>query len=256
MKSLFESVQSHDPSAAEHFLEHIGMVFYRGTEAEGHVPFRFRQAPKDTFHAIHNQINRMTEERFGLPIRNLTFGSNSQKEAITYGPIKTLVPKGDDYRIFYNSAYYDMTIQMQLEISDVEADIQNAFRLAARETMSGDNYDDIIDMIEGSIIIESLRKHFREPSHETIEVGLYVIMDEVVRGLQRNIALPQGFIDQLRVAVDNDIRHINRSIEEYVEGIVELDGRVDNNQPIEFMIYAPQGFILSSQNIDEAYHDD
>lgn len=252
MKSLFETLNYHDEvrEAAKHFIENVGLDFYRGTDVEGHVPFRFRSAPRDTFRAIHNQVNRETQERFGLPLRNLTFATMSRTEASQYGMPKSILPLGDDYRIFYNPDFHDMTIQMEVKLSDIERDMTNALRRPIDEVFPDEVSTELQGLVDDGFVNDIVKAHFVDPQHETYRVGIEAMKSDVFDYLTNTV--PEEYhlhlnalFEKCTAFIESDMQYVEQELREYVTGMIEVTGPIsDIDKEVEFMIYAPQGFLV------------
>ena len=67
-----------------------------------------REKPVDTSKIIHDLVNKESIEKFGVPIRNLLFASQSAEVSENYGSTITLVPLDDDYQFYYSDIVSDM----------------------------------------------------------------------------------------------------------------------------------------------------
>ena len=103
---------------------------YRGVNAfisDGDlVPFKFRKKPKDTIVPFHNYVNSKSNEKLGVPVRNLVFATLSWREAQDYGEIFEVVPQGE-FTIFYSTLVKDFTLGLSLMPVSVISEITLMF---------------------------------------------------------------------------------------------------------------------------------
>lgn len=68
-----------------------------------------RTSSQDTFPFVHQYLNKISEEKFGVKIRNLLFAYNSSVSTFQYGDTLCVFPIGD-YQLFYSTSVVDFTI--------------------------------------------------------------------------------------------------------------------------------------------------
>jgi hypothetical protein len=71
------------------------------------APYEERR-PSDTNIEIHNYVNMISKEKYGVPVRNLIFADKRITLAEEYGEPYVLFPLGD-YRLFYHKGVRDFT---------------------------------------------------------------------------------------------------------------------------------------------------
>ncbi len=79
--------------------------------------------PSDTNIEIHNYVNMISKEKYGVPVRNLIFADKSIILAGEYGEPYVLFPLGD-YRLFYHEGVKDFTEYYSTD-SDIAYNIIN-----------------------------------------------------------------------------------------------------------------------------------
>lgn len=91
------------------------------------VPFRLRNAGRDTPKHVFDALNQSTSEMFGEEPRRWLFVSSNEQIAIRYGHLTALVfPIGNDFKWFMIKGVYDL-------YADLEGDIQEAWKDSQKE---------------------------------------------------------------------------------------------------------------------------
>lgn len=75
------------------------------------LPFRLRGKPLDTPPIINYLINEHLKDDFGLPVRNLLYMSQLYDIADGYGIVYYIIPKGNNYRLFYADGTEDFSAE-------------------------------------------------------------------------------------------------------------------------------------------------
>lgn len=113
------------PELAWNSVYHGNSILYHGTSGDGlqQYTFRYRTGSRDTNLYTHSLVNRLTQEKFGEPIRNLMFTSTSEIIANSYGTAMVMLPSGD-YKLYFNKNVKDFTVHFKAasEQSDISED--------------------------------------------------------------------------------------------------------------------------------------
>lgn len=72
------------------------------------VTINKREKPVDTAKIIHDLVNELSMEKYGVEVRNLLFASQSPEVSERYGATRTLIPLDDDYKFYYSDIVADM----------------------------------------------------------------------------------------------------------------------------------------------------
>lgn len=227
------------------------------------IPFRFRNKPVDTPEIIHNIINIITEERYGLPIRNLKFLYPSAIQTRAYGTPYMIVPKGE-FMLYTNPYVYDMTIEYELDY--IGGDLfTNIFKsVYGRITESVQQYileelddededeDDLSNIHEVMDNLEKISLNYHDgilkySSNDISASFKNYIKANVYELLDSSIA---DYIDSILEDIIKSVMtiHVKRFATDYVKNIIEVDSDSDGNQPSEFMLYAPNGMYVIPEN--------
>lgn len=242
MKRLFESISRgrHDTSD---FEEKFQVPIYKGTSAVGYIPYKERKAPRDTMFAAHNQINAESKSKIGHNIRNLTFCSMDYNDVYKYGTPKEIYAVGDDYKVYFHPDYRDLTVDLMVQVHDIEQILETAFRDVLIDTLSDPEKGD--ERIDDGTLSLSIVSHFNESKHKTYEDAMHAMVDDFTERLKDSISLSEDFADIVKDALKTDIEIFNDEVKKYVDGIKEATSDSDiTNTRAELMIYAPQGFVL------------
>lgn len=114
-------------SSSEFYSQFGDGLFHnaKNTNLEGFVEFRFRGKPLDTSNAFHNTVNRISKQKFGIPIRSCLFtlpsklgADNVNRSNTTYN----VYPVSPDYKVFVSKKTVDMTVDFDAT-SDTLADV-------------------------------------------------------------------------------------------------------------------------------------
>ena len=93
--NVLYSGQSQD---SEYFVQNIDELRYRN--------------PKNTPVELHDTINNVAYDKFGVLIRNGLFATTKIKEASEYGNVYRIFPISDDYSVFTNPNIPDLTFEI------------------------------------------------------------------------------------------------------------------------------------------------
>ena len=72
------------------------------------IQIKERSEPTDSTKVVHNLVNELSQEKFGVNVRNLFFATQSPEKSENYGKTITVVPLDADYKLYYNDVVEDM----------------------------------------------------------------------------------------------------------------------------------------------------
>lgn len=205
---------------------------YKGTMQSydnENMEFKFRESSRDTPYFIHELINSITKEKFGLPLRNLIFAASEYNHADSYGNAHIITPIGK-WRAFVSPEVQDMTIECGFSIHFLGDKLQGMLR------EDNKRIDDSIMRYVFSVSLKKIR---------SFDDALDSISDRLKNMLKdQTEEFPIEYIDSLiekfRLSVLEDVKS-------YTDSIIEVNSNtsksVFDNNP-EVMIYAPEGYNL------------
>lgn len=265
MNMLCESV-SLDTVMNEPYFKHFSdVLLYRGVRSSydeiTEMPFKLRTKPLDSAKFIHDAINDESESRFGLPIRNLMFSYTEEEQAQGYGKVVVIVPKGDNFKLFYNYEIEDLTAQYMLKPDSVyermwDDALQDYSNMDFSNEIAGDNWEleEVIELAIEDVQFETeqLLKELYSHLTKTLPSKLQLVADKHDIDRER--------LEQLHTIIENDdipeqvtarfkdmmVYFVERIVTEYLDGVEEVDDQDDmdlSTRP-EIMIYAPDGFYV------------
>ena len=265
IKMLCESVDV-DEVFKEPFFESFSEVrFYRGVRKAYHditeMEFKFRTKPLDSSPIIHNKINELSEKIFGVPVRNLIFTYTEFEAARAYGDVVEIVPKGNNFKIFYNPYINDLTANAGLKPENLYEhmwdDLVDAFgNMNYVEDMIGE-YWEIGKSI--GMAIEEISFHTTDIIREfesylnTKLPGLLNLVAKEHNTADDRLDELHHFIETSNI-IDNIIDIFKELMDEFIEQIateyldnvdeVDEEDEMDLSNNPEVMIYAPDGFYV------------
>ncbi len=265
IEMLCESVEIDDIKNQPYFDRFPEVLLYRGIRKNYddivELPFQFRTKPLDTASFIHDAINDVSQKIFNLPIRNLIFSYTVIEGTEGYGHPAIIVPKGDDFKLFYNPEVEDLTAYEGLKADMIY------------ERMWDSALQDFINMDYGNEIVgdyweleEAIQLAIEDVTFETTDMlkELYNHLSKTLASFLQLVAKKHDTdnerLDELHDAISNlDVAtevtqkfkelfedFIERIASDYVDGVEEVDSEDDmdlSNNP-EIMIYAPDGFFV------------
>lgn len=256
---LVESVDYNEIKSQPFFHQFNDLRLYHGSKKSLDeptiIPFRFRENPVDTPKEIHDKINEKSQEKFGLPVRNLKFTYSKQIQVYAYGDPFILVPKGE-FRLFVNPNVYDMTVDTDLDVYNskfYEQIFNSIIDNISELQMNMENEDDIDVDLDFWLnkLNENYRTHIPKYKDEgsLSEMMLAYIMD-VLNEHVNNSSVLNTFNEYIPKIVKSSINmRYNKFAEDYIENLQELtsDSDIDYKE-IEFMLYAPEGMYIIPEN--------
>lgn len=236
----------------DHYLKNFGSYhIMTGTAmSDGEYKWRFRSKPRDTFRPIHNSISKQSIDKFGINIRSLLFGTFNREVAEQYadniqdvlGRVKIIYPKGNSYRLF-SSRHEDMTLNLKLGESNVYSEIMLIFKRLSLGGMYHAFSKQIKSWFKDDIRdYEGTFEDFTEDFLTDIIKFINEIDDELK---DRNIKID---MEKLEKEYRQTMRLIQDRYQKYISTVVEIDSDSKSITSYnEIMIYAPDGFIVSSK---------
>ena len=85
---------------------------YRGNYPSNQlITFQSRKIPTDSYYLIHEITNQISQQEFGIGIRNLMFGIMNEEGAAQYGPTYAIFPIGT-YSLYYSTMINDFFTEL------------------------------------------------------------------------------------------------------------------------------------------------
>lgn len=186
------------------------------------VPFRLRDMPRDTSLKIHDAVNTLTVEKFGVPVRNLLFTYRNKDKSEGYGAhIYEIIPNGNNFK-FYYAEYVD-------DFTDHSRDAFEKMDIGAYFNKM--HPDAELEMRDQALYLDLAVK--RALNGEREFVGKKVLQFLETGGLSKYI----DSVFEIAELVAKDIAL------EYVDRIIEVKNQDDlKGVHDEVMVYAPDGF--------------
>ena len=219
---------------------------------EGFVEFRFRRKPLDTSNAFHNTVNRISKQKFGIPIRSCLFalpsklGAENIKRSST---IYNVYPVSTDYKVFISKKTVDMTVDYDATsdtLSDVsrlgvEKDLYAAFKnddyyTAAEKQRFMIYISSQIDFIMTEIDINVSSNDLEQLFNQTFEKIKPLV---IKKGFESYLQVIEDSLVKSRVYFENEVLNYVESVE-----IVTSIDEIRDLKFVEVMVYDPKGFIF------------
>lgn len=210
-----------------HFIresaEFISVPLYVGSASavEGTLSFRFRDKSRNSIVFVHNIVNEMTNDKFGLPLRSLFFCTPDPDHAATYGKLFEVTPIGD-WRAFASQEVMDMTLDIGAMNYHIEMSIVKQF------------FGDDQDIVKGAIQPVMRKLTNEEDLNRFIEKLKRAIPQDISSDIDATL---QRFKDELINKLNDYVDSIEELTEENAEDLLS-DGA-------EVMLYSPNGINLT-----------
>lgn len=255
-KVIFEGVEL-DEIQKEPFFRKYGFSLIHGSsikfEESTFINFRFRKKPTDTPIVIHDKINKLSVDKFGIPVRSLLFSYHEETAVTsgnTWGYSYFVIPKGNNYRMFASPSVMDLTSDYELiysyGVNPTESDLlklddmltdslpdQSVFNDFTAEISEYGLRNDLSNLRDIDIIDElyddALNDAIESPYIDEEKIEEFKLLYSENRDKVHNIV--EDFLESL----------MDVMITEYVEGVEEIDTII---RDAEIMVYAPDGFYL------------
>ena len=249
----------------EKFMDYTETDFYkkfgdsifhnsRNSEGEGFVPFTPRRIPKDTAAAFHQEVNQLSKQQFGIPVRSLLFALPSElgaKNISRSGTVYSVYPVSNDYRIFYAENVVDMTVDLDATGYDIFRQTQvyvekllyeffqnsDAIDSALRQKYINDiskKLDDIVATHEDNKNISWLKE-------------FYDLCFADMKKFLVKLHLGEDVQDVIEKAFAHSRTHFQNRAYSYVSSLKEVTSREELSEVskfVEIMVYDPKGFIF------------
>lgn len=217
-----------------------------------YMPFKFRNNPRDTLTPFHNEVNMLSKQHLGMPVRSLLFAlkSLSDLEAIrTFGTIYKTFPVSDNFRIFYAPNIRDMTIDLSAEPSWAANETYIEVENVLYKNLI--NQDDVDRKMLSKGVYQKIQWVFEynddDPSMN-IDEYFNNCFAEVKKFLNRK-GIEYDIINEVEDAFIRTRVKLQNKAYQYVMSIEEVSPDDDMSSiggDIELMVYDPRGFILDN----------
>ena len=159
------------------FMYHGG-TFGKKREDISIIEIKERKKSQSTPPIYHNVLNKFSEERFNVPIRNFFFTSTSRETAEAYGSPYVIIPL-DDYSLFYHEDIEDMYADINFNNSVIKNKVKN--NLEDVISKKADKLLEKVDRLIGENKKDFLRSKFYEIISNTSNYGKLEIFSKIVR---------------------------------------------------------------------------
>lgn len=251
-------------------LKHSAFLYHgsQNSYPDGVVKFQYRGAPKDTVFYSHNMVNRLSEEKFGEPVRQLLFAMNNPLHIRKYAgenEHRVLFPLGQ-YRLFYNPKVKDFTIEMTS--ASTRTDAPDHMKAAGSMFKAGidalpefdfKKKDESAKVFRDKYFFNGYQPVMREISEMLFEQGI-VLDKEKIREMLRNALgndVPEEdfeymFNNMYRVYVESK-KNMDTRLERYVDGLKEITGSIMNENVghAEIMVKCDSFIFIDPEDIPE-----
>lgn len=239
---LNESITMDEVNSQPFIEDFEGLELYHATPKKfdeiQKFNFRFREKPQTSVVEIHDAINRISQEKFGLPIRNLLFCF--PQPSTMYGYPYKIVPIGN-FRMFYHPGIHDMTVDLGFDEHSTFT-YDNGEYIKKLSTMIPSPYTEELGqkIFDEEMLFDFDEEHLREMIDE---LGDEYEDGENFNDFSKTIYDNKEKLFKLQQSAIVDVMEHYAS--EYVSGLVEISpynyDEIDNE---EIMVYAPNGFYV------------
>lgn len=181
------------------------------------IPFRYRDKPRDTHNMIHRIANELSEEKFGLSVRNLLFTYRIPSMTQGFGDhVYEVLPIGDNVKYFYADDVEDFTdYSMDFLYRN---DLSESFFLSHPE----------IDKNKKPLVDNAIRGFLRGKSN-------YVNIHNILKKFDLF-----EYADEIKALSEKHSYHIAQS---YIDKLTYVTNKSKLKEvKVEIMVYAPDGF--------------
>lgn len=182
------------------------------------LKLRKRKFPSESIFCVHNYINELSKEKFGVDVRSdslFTYPCNV-KEKFTYTPkTRIVIPKGD-YKLFLNYSVSDLTTEYGLFASDFTSDLE----VKIRKGISNFLHDYISDT-DDTINPANIQKYINIINTKVFEFFESLEFEENISNF-----------DTFKKVKDYILRLIKDEIKEYIENFGD-EIKVDSKHTIK-----------------------
>lgn len=282
MNLLYESITIDELRNNESYFDYFPSTYlYHGTSKSVYrnniqfLNFRMREKSKDSIYFMHHAINKFSEKKFNLPIRNLLFVTQNSTIADDYGNTVIIVPKGKNYRLFANQHYTDITDELNLEPSPfISTNIRKVLWRIARSPHYFKNWNMVYDFMDNKVELRDTVMQFFYDEDSTIKSRIYdktydqdtTLEDfaaEITKyigeiAISNNLSSAKADLyypiyeyadDLYPIILDALNKEVDAIAKNYVDGVEEINSEAQlENEHTEIMLYAPDGFYMVSYN--------
>lgn len=249
---LNEDISYDEIKSQPYFNQFKNLRLYHGSRNKVNyptlIPYRFREKPVDTPTELHNIINSISEEKLGIPVRNLKFVYNRAMQTLPYGDPHIIVPKGD-FTLYAVKGLYDLTTEYDLDSFD--GIFYNNIFLGIIETLKKklQDFSDDIDISTSNIILDGVYKKYSQNIHAFSDPDIKNIYHEYIMFYLKG-AVKKSIIDSIEKSVF-DVIHQTVS-DEYKEFAMDYIASIEKigsdseliGENTELMLYAPNGMYV------------
>lgn len=252
---IFELENHFDNYTTTDFYRQFGNAIFHNAKSsslEGFIKFKWRDKPQDTSNAFHNEVNKLSKEKFGLPVRNLLFALPSKIGADNInhsGTTYNVYPVSSDFSIFISESTVDMTVDYDATSDDianytrlkVEQDLYRAFK--------EDEYHTAVEKQQFMVYISSkidalINSNDINNKSGTLDSLITKTFNDI-----KDVVINKGFEKYIDIIEDSMLRskvyYQNKALS-YVKSIKKVNSRteIDYYKFVELMVYDPEGFIF------------
>lgn len=226
-----DDIENTDIDYKDFLLQFPNKRFYHisidGLKSNKVNKFKFRNKSTNTFILIHNKINELSKQKFGLPIRNLLFcrgvefvGDSNEFE---------VYPLGDQFRIFANPKINDLAMAKNTtRVNVVDALVHEAAKISKYQK-------ELIKLFKQKLLVQAIntkseRSFWKDTKDLIDEFFVDEIRTQILEGMYK---------------VYND-KVINLA-KEYVRSTIEIhnEDEITNDMiDSEYMLYCPDDFYM------------
>lgn len=244
LKQLNESVEVDEILKQPYFRYFPNMRLYHGTPNKfseiTFLPFKLRTSPTNTDKRVHDIVNELTLDEFGLPLRSLLFCY--RYDETMYGHSYMIVPKGE-FRLFHNPNIHDMTIDLGVDVF-VDHDAPDTIPDKLYPYIGENEYTEFfVDKIMENVDIMDVDIHVViEAMNDMVDE-----FDDDGEDFEKVFHFINSHKEDILMKIGESVNEMLRDIaHEYVSGIEEITSEESGfeDDRSEVMLYAPNGFYV------------
>lgn len=239
--NMLEDISQQDILSQPYFDRFPNIRFYHGTrnatDEIQEVPFKLRTKPKDTNRFLHDAINELSTDQFGIPIRNLLFAYIDKRLGSIYGNVFVIIPKGD-FKVYFHPDINDMTID--LDMNHKKSVLNDIIELALTDLEN----DELVNYLTK----DEIDRWFHHVEH-FIERKTVHHINAVIDDLLSTAEIPKDQYDTFDSYLKQKVEQYQPIVymklaEQYISDVKEIthENELNYNEEPELMIYAPNGF--------------
>lgn len=251
-KMLNEDISYDEIKSQPYFNQFKNLRLYHGSRNKINeptlIPFRFREKSVDTPTELHDTINSISEEKLGVPVRNLKFVYTREIQVLPYGKPHILVPKGE-FKLYAVTGLYDLTTTYDLDMADSNF-FNNIFEVVCDKLkhelesfsfqVSNDEVMKILDNLISAYmdaISQFHQSNIKESFYEYILFHIGSLIDK------SNLGELEETVKTIIHKIVN--QHYINFAHEYIDSVGEIKTDSDyEGDNAELMLYAPNGMYV------------